>query len=150
MMYYLIKKKGFNASIDTLINLNDDYVKDLIFSKSEISDFIYQKKLETIIKRSNKNNQLSKFIFNIINCKIFFRFKHMIIVNFNKFGNANKNKNFIKNRQRLEKKFKSFSFIYSAKNIFILILYKKFDEYNFYEDDRFIVYINGLVENKKF
>ncbi len=65
------KKKGFNASIDTLINLNDNYVKDLIFSKSKISDFINQKKLETIFKRSNKGNQLSKFIFNIINCKIF-------------------------------------------------------------------------------
>ena len=73
----------------------------------------------------------------------------MIIVYFNKFGNTNKNKNFIKNRQKLEKKFKSFSFIYSAKNVFILILYKKFDEYNFYEDDRFIVHINGLVENNK-
>ena len=71
MMYYLIKKKGFNASIDTLINLNDDYVKDLIFSKSKISDFINQKKLETLLKKSNKDNQLSKFIFNIINCKIF-------------------------------------------------------------------------------
>ena len=31
-----------------------------------------------------------------------------------------------------------------------MILYKKFDEYNFYEDNRFIVHINGSVENKKF
>ena len=54
----------------------------------------------------------------------------MIIVYFNKSGNTDKNKNFIKNRKKLEKKFKSFSFIYSVKNVFILILYKKFDEYN--------------------
>jgi len=65
------KKKGFNASIDTLINLNDDYVKDLILSKSKISKFVDQKKLETIINKKYKDNQMSKFIFNIINCKIF-------------------------------------------------------------------------------
>ena len=64
-------KKGFNASIDTLLDLKDDYVKDLILSKSKISEFIDQKKLENILKRKYKDNQLSKFIFNVINCKIF-------------------------------------------------------------------------------
>ena len=63
-------KKGFNASIDTLLDLKDDYVKDLILSKSKISEFI-DKKLENILKRKYKDNQLSKFIFNVINCKIF-------------------------------------------------------------------------------
>jgi asparagine synthase (glutamine-hydrolysing) len=65
------KKKGFNSSIDTLLDFNDDYVKDFILSKSKISEFIDQEKLEILLKKKKKPNYLSKFLFNVINCKMF-------------------------------------------------------------------------------
>lgn len=74
----------------------------------------------------------------------------MIVGYINKLGNTAGNKKFIQNRHRLEKKFKSSSFLYSSKNASVIILYKNLNEYNFYEDDRFIVYINGTIGTDKY
>ena len=58
-------KKGFNASIDTLLDPKD--ILERRIYQSKISEFIDRKNLENILKRKYKDNQLSKFIFNVIN-----------------------------------------------------------------------------------
>jgi len=74
----------------------------------------------------------------------------MIIGYISKLDKTDKNKNFTKQRHKLEKKFKSTSLIYTAKNISIMIFDKKFDEYNFYEDHKFIIYIKGSLSNHSY
>ena len=66
------RKKGFNASINSLINLKDDSVKDyLLDEKSKINEFVDLKKVRRLFDNKNVDNSFSKFIFNFINCKLF-------------------------------------------------------------------------------
>ena len=65
------QKKGFNASINTVINFKDPKIKSFLFDKnSEINDFVNMKEIKKAIY-SNKTNQFSKFLFSILNTKIF-------------------------------------------------------------------------------
>ena len=68
---YESKKMGFNCSIDTLINLNSKSTKNFILEKSPLDEFINKKKISTLLNSNFKQNYLSKFIFNIINTKMF-------------------------------------------------------------------------------
>ena len=66
------KKKGFNASINSLINLKDDSIRDyLLDEKSIIKDFVDLKKMKKLFDIKIADNSFSKFIFNFINCKLF-------------------------------------------------------------------------------
>jgi asparagine synthase (glutamine-hydrolysing) len=64
-------KKGFNASINTIINFKDPIINSYLFDKnSEINDFVNMKEIKKEIY-TNKSNQFSKFIFSVLNAKIF-------------------------------------------------------------------------------
>ena len=68
-------KKGFNASIDSMINLKSEYIQNFILdSKSRIYDIINYEKMEkyflNINSETNKNVH-SKFYFSFISCKLF-------------------------------------------------------------------------------
>ena len=66
-------KKGFNASITSLIDLNDKQTINLIFDKKNpISDIIDFKKIKSQISKKNIPNHISKFIFSLISSKIFY------------------------------------------------------------------------------
>jgi asparagine synthase (glutamine-hydrolysing) len=66
------RKKGFNASINSIFDFSDkntcDYFLD---SSSVIFDLIDISNIERLIKTNPAPNHYSKFIFNFINCKIF-------------------------------------------------------------------------------
>ena len=66
------QKKGFNASIESLVDLNDQEVLKNIFDKnSPVAEFVDLKKIKNEINLGNIPNHISKFIFSIIGTKIF-------------------------------------------------------------------------------
>ena len=66
------KKKGFNASINSLINFENKETKDyLLNSSSAIFDLVDAKKFERILKNKYFPNHMSKFIFNFLSAKMF-------------------------------------------------------------------------------
>ena len=66
------RKKGFNASINSIIDLEEPSVVDYILDeKSEIFEIIDIKKVTELIKNQFNENHISKFIFNLLNAKIF-------------------------------------------------------------------------------
>ena len=66
------KKIGFNSSIDSLFDFNTKSNQDFLFNKdSLIYKYIDKKKIKEIIKIKNKPNYISKFLFNVVNAKIF-------------------------------------------------------------------------------
>ncbi len=68
------KKRGFNASINSLIDFKDSKNIDIIFSKKNIiNEFVDLEKLKRSINFSKIPNHLSKFLFSIINCEIFLK-----------------------------------------------------------------------------
>jgi len=66
------RKKGFNASINSIIDLSDKKVSDFLFDdSSELFTFIDRKKIKCLISQNDQPNHFSKFIFNLLNAKIF-------------------------------------------------------------------------------
>ena len=66
------QKKGFNASINSVVNLNDKKIIDKIFNtKSPISEFINLELLKKDINFRNIPNHYSKLIFSIISTNQF-------------------------------------------------------------------------------
>jgi asparagine synthase (glutamine-hydrolysing) len=65
------KKVGFNASINSLIDIGDNEIKKYILSNSEIYRYVKREKIEKILNKTQMANSYSKFIFNFINAKIF-------------------------------------------------------------------------------
>jgi asparagine synthase (glutamine-hydrolysing) len=65
-------KKGFNASINSMIDLQDAEVRSyLLDPKAEIFEIINRSKIEQLFDQFPIPNHLSKFIFSFINAKIF-------------------------------------------------------------------------------
>lgn len=64
-------KKGFNASINSLLNFNDKRAKDFLLSDSRVFDFVKKEKIEYVISQQSMPNSYSKFLFNFINAKVF-------------------------------------------------------------------------------
>ena len=68
------KKKGFNASINSLIDFEEPKNIDTIFNKKNIiNEFIDLDKIKKTINFSKIPNHLSKFLFSIINSEIFLK-----------------------------------------------------------------------------
>jgi asparagine synthase (glutamine-hydrolysing) len=66
------QKKGFNASINSVVDLKNKDVLDFIFNeKSSITEFIDLKKMKNEIQLDKIPNHLSKLIFTIISTKLF-------------------------------------------------------------------------------
>lgn len=66
-------KKGFNGSINTLINFNDKNLKNYLFDeRSPVNEIVDVKKIKKNLPTNNKySNSLSKFLFNYVNVKLF-------------------------------------------------------------------------------
>jgi asparagine synthase (glutamine-hydrolysing) len=66
------RKKGFNASINSLFDFSNKNIRDYFLdSSSVIFDLIDISKIERLINTNPAPNHYSKFLFNFINCKIF-------------------------------------------------------------------------------
>ena len=66
------QKKGFNASISSVLDLNNQESLDYVFNhKSPVSEFIDLKKVKRDINSENIPNHMSKLIFSIISTKLF-------------------------------------------------------------------------------
>ncbi len=66
------RKRGFNASINSMINFNDNKIKEYLLDKnSKIFDYINLKKIEKLFYLDVIPNHYSKFLFSFINAKIF-------------------------------------------------------------------------------
>ena len=65
-------KKGFNASINSIVDLNDkDVIKYILDKKSEISEFVNLNFLEKELNQNEIPNHISKFLFSILSTKFF-------------------------------------------------------------------------------
>ncbi|HWP95225.1 MAG TPA: asparagine synthase (glutamine-hydrolyzing) [Syntrophomonadaceae bacterium] len=67
------QKKGFNASIHSLIDLNNSDNQAFILDDGPVYDFVDKEKVRTLIQSNPQDNSYSKFIFNIINVNLFLR-----------------------------------------------------------------------------
>ena len=66
------RKMGFNASINSIFDLKEPCLVDYLLDKSsEIFEIIDIKNVTELIKNEFNHNHTSKFIFNILNSKIF-------------------------------------------------------------------------------
>ena len=66
------RKKGFNASINSIIDLHNPDVQDYILDdRNELFTFIDRDKVRSLLLNENHPNHFSKFIFNLLNTKIF-------------------------------------------------------------------------------
>ena len=65
-------KKGFNASINSLVDFSDKNITDYFLDKgSKIFEFVDREKISKLFKNKTTPNHLSKFIFAFISSKIF-------------------------------------------------------------------------------
>ena len=65
-------KKGFNASINTLVDFNDKETTEyLLDKKSKIFDFVDRDRISDIFNGDKTANVISKFLFSFISSKIF-------------------------------------------------------------------------------
>ena len=68
------QKRGFNASISSLLDFSDKSVVDNIFDKnSNVNEYVNLEKLKKDIDFKNIPNHISKFIFSIISTNIFLK-----------------------------------------------------------------------------
>ena len=65
------EKKGFNASINSIIDFNNKKHINYILDDSKIFEFVKKDKIESLLKAKEYSNSFKKFLFNFINSKIF-------------------------------------------------------------------------------
>jgi asparagine synthase (glutamine-hydrolysing) len=65
------KKKGFNASIESVIDLEDKKTIEYILDDSSVYDLIKKDKIEILLKKKEFENSYKKFLFNFLNVKMF-------------------------------------------------------------------------------
>ena len=66
------QKKGFNASFSSLFDLKDRQMQEYLFEfNNEINEIINFKNLRKELKNKTISNNLSKFLFNLLNINIF-------------------------------------------------------------------------------
>ena len=65
------KKVGFNAPIFDLVDINDIKVRETLLEESTIFEIIKKEKVESLLKEEKLANSSSKFLFSLINAKIF-------------------------------------------------------------------------------
>ena len=73
----LDRKKGFNASINSIIDLENSEIIDFIFNKnSPLSEFVDLQKFKNDLDINNIPNHISKFIFSLVGTKMFLENKN--------------------------------------------------------------------------
>ena len=65
-------KRGFNASINSVLDRKDPKVIDRLLSSSPIFELLDRKAIENFIRNTSiETNSLSKFLFNFVSAKMF-------------------------------------------------------------------------------
>jgi asparagine synthase (glutamine-hydrolysing) len=64
-------KKGFNASIHSIVDMNNPKDREYILADGPIYDLVDKSKIEGLMKRDYMSNSFSKFFFNFLSAKIF-------------------------------------------------------------------------------
>ena len=65
------RKRGFNASIDTLVDRSDPETVDRLLVDGPIFDFVNKAKMEKFITGNFSDNSFSKFLFSFISARLF-------------------------------------------------------------------------------
>jgi asparagine synthase (glutamine-hydrolysing) len=65
------QKKGFNASIHSILDFNDPETKDFLLDESPIYKLVDRERIATLMREPFLPNSFSKFLFSFINAKIF-------------------------------------------------------------------------------
>ena len=65
------EKKGFNASINSLVDFENKETRDYLLDESPVFELVNRDKIAEILTSSQKANSESKFLFNFINTKMF-------------------------------------------------------------------------------
>ena len=65
------EKKGFNASITSIVDFSDKKTREYFLDNGPIFDLFDKNKIEQLIRTTPISNSYSKFLFNFINTKIF-------------------------------------------------------------------------------
>jgi len=65
------QKKGFNASINSLVDFSKKENRDFFLSESEIFKFVKKERIEELFSIYPMPNSLSKFLFYFLNAKMF-------------------------------------------------------------------------------
>lgn len=65
------RKRGFNASLESLIDFKQKSTKEFLLDNSCIYDFVDKSKIEKALTYENLENSFSKFLYSFINSKIF-------------------------------------------------------------------------------
>ena len=65
------EKTGFNASINSIIDLNNKNHIEYILDDSLIFEFVNKLKIENLLNRKEYPNSFKKFLFSFLSSKIF-------------------------------------------------------------------------------
>ena len=65
------RKRGFNTSIDSLIDRADPETRERLLAPSPIFDLVKREALESFLDRDMTDNSLSKFLFSFVSAKLF-------------------------------------------------------------------------------
>ena len=65
------RKRGFNASIESLFDRSDGDNISFLLSDSPIFDIVDRRQVETFLSQDMTDNSFSKFLFNLISAKMF-------------------------------------------------------------------------------
>ncbi len=65
------RKVGFNASINSLLNMSDPHVQTELFADSPVFDYVDREKIRPYLQKAAMPNSESKFVFNFVNAKLF-------------------------------------------------------------------------------
>ena len=65
------RKKGFNASINSVVDLNDNCTLDYLLEDSPVFNIIKRERIDKLLNQDYFENSYKKFIFNFMNTKFF-------------------------------------------------------------------------------
>jgi asparagine synthase (glutamine-hydrolysing) len=65
------RKRGFNASINSLVDRNDPATRDVLLADSPIFDIVDRSAIEKFLTGDMASNSFSKFLFSFISSKLF-------------------------------------------------------------------------------
>lgn len=65
------RKRGFNASINSLVDKNDPETRDVLLGDSPIFDLVKRSAIEEFLNEDMQSNSFSKFLFSFISSKLF-------------------------------------------------------------------------------
>ena len=65
------RKRGFNASIHSIIDVESSVGREALLGDSPIFDVVQRDKIELLLQQRPLPNSFSKFLFNFLNAKLF-------------------------------------------------------------------------------